>query len=107
MGHLHLLERPGGAVPGGMRQVAGVAGRRRGVFGGEVCQLLRGVRVPREKFVPPPPPPVAEEFDLGGQVVDEESGEEAPRKMVMSTELPAIPEPEPEDEGDGEAAEDA
>ena len=60
-----------------------------------------------KKFVPPPPPPVAEEFDLGGQVVDEESGEEAPRKMVMSTELPAIPEPEPEDEGDGEAAEDA
>lgn len=61
-----------------------------------------------KKFVPPPPPPVAEEFDLGGQVVDEETGEEAPRKMVMSTELPAIPDPEPEeDEADGDAADDA
>ena len=67
VGHLHLLERPGGAVPGGMRQVAGVAGRRRGVFGGEVCQLLRGVRVPREKVCPAAAAAVAEEFDLGGR----------------------------------------
>ena len=59
-----------------------------------------------KKFVPAPPPVVEPEFDLGGQVLDEESGETAPAQMVMSVELPPIPEPEPEPEeaADGEEA---
>ena len=54
--------------------------------------------------MPTPPPIVEPEFDLGGQVVDAESGETSEVKMVMSAELPPIPEPEPEPEAEEEEA---
>lgn len=72
--------------------------------GGKFSNCYVGYGFQNKKFVPAPPPAVEPEFDLGGQVLDEESGETAPAQMVMSVDLPPIPEPEPEEGAEGEEA---
>ena len=71
---------------------------------GKFSNCYVGYGFQNRKFVPTPPPIVEPEFDLGGQVVDAESGETSELKMVMSAELPPIPEPEPEPEAEEEEA---
>jgi hypothetical protein len=71
---------------------------------GRFSNCYVGYGFQNKKFVPAPPPPIEREFDLGGQIIDEESGETAERKMVMSVDLPPIPEPEPEEEAEGAEA---
>ena len=70
--------------------------------GGKCSNCYVGYGFQNKKFVPIAPPIVEPEFDLGGQVLDEESGEIAPVQMAMATELPPIPEPELEEGAEGE-----
>ena len=96
-------------VPGVKYQVVGMKslvwpGAFVAYAGGKFSNCYVGYGFQNKKFTPAPPPAVEPEFDLGGQVLDEESGETAPAQMVMSVDLPPIPEPEPEEGAEGEEA---
>ena len=96
-------------VPGVKYQVVGMKslvwpGAFVAYAGGRFSNCYVGYGFQNKKFVPAPPPAVEPEFDLGGQLLDEESGETAPAQMVMSVDLPPIPEPEPEEGAEGEEA---
>lgn len=96
-------------VPGVKYQVVGMKslvwpGAFVAYAGGKFSNCYVGYGFQNKKFTPAPPPAVEPEFDLGGQMLDEESGETAPAQMVMSVDLPPIPEPEPEEGAEGEEA---